>query len=53
MTINTVADLIKDELTDEEKTLLEIDTKKKKYKLLTTYLGSKECEALIKKYIAK
>jgi len=48
-----VKDLIKDELTDEEKTLLELDIKAKKYKLLTIYLSSKECEALIEKYVAK
>lgn len=53
MTINTVADLIADELTDEEKVLLELDIKKKKYKLLTKYLDSKECKALIKKYVKK
>lgn len=45
-----VKDLLKDELTDDEKTLLEIDIKAKKYKLLTAYLDTKECKALIKKY---
>jgi len=46
-----VKDIIKDELTEEEKTLLELDIKKKKYKLLTAYLESKECKALTKKYV--
>lgn len=48
-----VKELLEDQLTEEEKTLLEIDTKRKKYKLLTKYLDSKECKALIKKYVAK
>lgn len=48
-----VKDLIKDNLTEEEKTLLEIDTKKKKYKILVRYLETKECKDLIKKYVAK
>jgi hypothetical protein len=44
---------LQNDLTEEEKTLLEIDTRKKKYKLLTKYLESKECESLIAKYIVK
>ena len=44
---------LQNDLTEEEKTLLEIDTRKKKYKLLTNYLESKECESLIAKYIVK
>jgi hypothetical protein len=41
-----------EELTEEEKVQLEIDTRKKNYKLLTKYLNSKECDALVKKYEA-
>jgi len=41
------------DLTEEEKELLELDIKKKKYKLLIRYLESKECKALIKKYEGK
>lgn len=51
--IDTVEQLLQDDLTDKEKELLELDTKKKKYKLLINYLGSKECKALIKKYVKK
>lgn len=48
-----VKDLIKDDLTDEERTQLEIDTKAKKYKILLKYLESEKCKALIIFYEAK
>ena len=48
-----VKDLINDDLTEEEKVQLELDIKAKKYKILTKYLDSKECKALIKKYVKK
>lgn len=48
-----VKDLLEDKLTDKEKELLEIDTRKKNYKLLMKYLGSKACKELVDKYVTK
>ena len=45
-----VKDLIEDDLTEYEKILLELDIKRKKYKILTKYLDSDECKAIIEQY---
>ena len=44
---------IKDDLTEEEKELLEIDTRRKKYKILSHYLLSDEYKKLVEEYKEK